>query len=126
MSLDGLLAELRKLERAWKPTIICLTGDIAWRGAESDYAEAKNWLDELLAACGLTYDQLVVSAGNHDVIRAKAEKLPRPESTENADKVLSPPIAEHFEGPFAEFIAFCKKAGLPALKFGDFEFTAIP
>ena len=119
--LDGMLGELREVESPWKPTIICLTGDIAWRGLESDYTEAKKWLDELLEVCGLTYGQLVVCAGNHDVIRAKAEKLPRPESTKDADKVLSPPIAEHFEGPSAEFRAFCQKVGLPALQFGDFE-----
>ena len=119
--LDGMLAELSKLEHPWKPSIICLTGDIAWRGSQGDYADAKSWLEEALHTCGLTYNELVVCPGNHDVIRPIAQKVPRPESTTNADQVLSPPIAGHFEGPFAEFIAFCKGLGFPALKFGDFE-----
>lgn len=117
--LDGLLHELRTIQLEWKPTIICLTGDIGWRGISSDYGEAKNWLDELLAISGLTYKELMVCAGNHDVFRPKAKKLPRPESTKNADEVLSPPIAQHFEGPFSDFLAFCKLANIPDLKFGN-------
>jgi calcineurin-like phosphoesterase family protein len=117
--LDGLLNQLRTIEPEWKPTIICLTGDIGWRGISSDYAEAKKWLDELLAISGLTYNDLVVCAGNHDVFRPKAKKLPRPESTKDADEVLSPPIAQHFEGPFSDFMAFCKLANIPELTFGN-------
>src|SRR6266571_6134905 len=119
--LDGLLKELRTLETGWKPTIICLTGDIGWRGIASDYTEAKKWLDELLKVCGLTYNELVMCPGNHDVQRPKAKKLSRPESTKDADEVLSPPIAEHFQGPFSDFIAFCRLAGVPNLAFGNSE-----
>jgi hypothetical protein len=119
--LEGMLAVVKRLEPPWKPTVICMTGDVAWRGSRRDYEEAKTWLDELLEACGLTYNELVVCAGNHDVIRPKAEKIPRPDSTRNADQVLSPPIAEHFQGPFADFIDFSKGLGLPALTFGDSE-----
>jgi len=118
--LDGMLAELKNVELSWKPTIICLSGDIGWHGKKSDYVEAKKWLDTLLNTCGLTYNELIVCAGNHDVIRSKAQKLPRPESTKDADKVLEPPIAEHFEGPFSQFIEFCKNANLPNLRFGDY------
>lgn len=123
--LNGMLAELKNLEAAWKPTIICLTGDIAWRGSKSDYQAAKKWLNELLKVCGLTYCQLVVCPGNHDVIRSKAEKLPRPESTKDADTVLSLPIAEHFEAPFSEFISFCKKTGMPSLKFANIRLNSL-
>jgi predicted MPP superfamily phosphohydrolase len=119
--LNGMLTELKKLETPWMPTIICITGDIAWRGLKSDYTEAKKWLDQLLEICGLTYNQMIVCAGNHDVFRPKAEKLSRPESTEDADKVLSPPIAKHFEGPFSQFISFCNQARMPTLKFGEFQ-----
>jgi len=118
--LDGMLAELKNVESSWKPTIICLSGDIGWQGKKSDYVEAKKWLDVLLTTCGLTYNELVVCAGNHDVIRSKAQKLPRPASTNDADKVLEPPIAEHFEGPFSQFIEFCNGANLPSLRFGDY------
>ncbi|MBW6484751.1 MAG: metallophosphoesterase [Syntrophobacterales bacterium] len=121
LCLDGMLAELKKLEPPWKPTIICISGDIAWHGYESEYAEARNWLDELLEVCGLTYKQMIVCAGNHDVIRTTAEKLSRPESSKDADKVLSPPIAKHFEEPFTQFISFCNQVEMPIMKFGESE-----
>src|SRR5690348_1648162 len=63
--LEGLLIQLRMLEPEWKPTIICVTGDIGWRGISADYTQAKEWLDELLRVCGLTYRELVMCAGNH-------------------------------------------------------------
>jgi predicted MPP superfamily phosphohydrolase len=119
LCLDGLLGELKKLEPPWKPTIICLTGDIGWRGAAPDYSAAKGWIDQVLAICGLSYDSLVVCAGNHDVVRSIAKKLPRPESAGEADEVLAPPVAEHFESPFASFTSFCKAAGIPKLQFGN-------
>ena len=117
--LDGLLDELRKLESPWKPTVICLTGDIGWRGVEADYTAAKEWLDQVLDICGLNYDSLIVCAGNHDIVRSIAKKLPRPESAAEADEVLAAPLAAHFESPFAPFISFCQAAGIPALEFGS-------
>ena len=117
--LEGLLVELEKLESPWKPTIICLTGDIGWKGVVSDYAAAKEWLDQLLKVCGLSYDSLIVCAGNHDVVRPIAKKLSRPESAAESDEVLAAPVAAHFQGPFGPFASFCRDAGIPSLDFGD-------
>jgi predicted MPP superfamily phosphohydrolase len=117
--LDSLLQEVKRQTKPWKPNVICISGDVGWQGSESDYAAAKKWLDKLLSVCGLTYTELVVCVGNHDVVRSKAEKLPRPESTTDADNVLKPPIANHFEEPFSNFTSFCKKAGIPNLEFGS-------
>jgi len=113
--LNGLLDELRKLDPPWKPTVICLTGDIGWRGAEEDYTAAKEWLDQVLDICSLDYASLIVCAGNHDVVRSIAKKLPRPQSAAEADEVLSAPVAAHFECLFEPFISFCQAAGIPAL-----------
>ncbi len=63
------LATLAELPAGWRPTIICLSGDIGWQGTEADYKLAKAWLDELLAGCGLDYTRVLVAAGNHDIIR---------------------------------------------------------
>lgn len=119
--LDGLLSELKVLDTKWKPSIICITGDIAWKGTAKDYEVAKKWLDELLEVCGLTYEQMVICPGNHDIIRAKAKRLPRPESTNNADEVLEVPLASHFEDQFSDYNAFYKETGMPLLEFGDHE-----
>src|SRR5262245_324467 len=119
LCLDGLLAELKKLSSPWKPTIICLTGDVGWRGVASDYAEAKRWLDELLDDCGLSYAQLLVCPGNHDIIRDLAKKVARPPSATEADEVLAPPIPPHLEQLFGNFIEFRRTAGIPELAFGS-------
>lgn len=118
--LDSLIAELAKLEPDWKPTVICITGDLVWRGAESDYAKAKHWLDKLLSTCELTYEHIVICPGNHEVDRKSAEKIPRPSSAEEADKALEPPI-DFIQIPFLNFTKFCQENGIPSLKFSDTE-----
>jgi hypothetical protein len=119
--LDGLLSEISKLQPPWKPSIVCLTGDVGWRGAPSDYAEAKKWLDLLLSSCDLTHDRLIVSPGNHDVNRKIAEKIPRPNNSSEADKALRPPVEHYFIQPFSEFIDFNTNSRIPALRFGNEE-----
>ena len=117
--LDSLLSVLSTLDAPWKPSIICLSGDIGWRGASSDYSEAKKWLDSLLRCCGLDYSRVIICVGNHDIDRKVAEKVPRALTTKEADMVLQVPIADHFVRPFQKYIDFCKAAGIPAMKFGD-------
>jgi predicted MPP superfamily phosphohydrolase len=117
--LDSLLPLLSNLDTPWKPSIICLSGDIGWRGDTSDYSEAKKWLDSLLKCCGLDYSRVIICVGNHDIDRKVAEKVPRPATTIEADKVLQVPIEEHFVRPFQKFIDFCKNAGIPTMVFGN-------
>lgn len=119
--LDSLLRVLSTLDAPWKPSIICLSGDIGWRGAESDYSEAKTWLDCLLECCSLDYSRVIVCVGNHDIDRKIAEKVPRPASTAEADRVLQVPIEEHFIRPFQKYIDFCKVGGITAMMFGNEE-----
>lgn len=116
--LDGLLTEVSKLEPPWQPSIVCLTGDVGWRAAESNYAEAKQWLDLLLSCCKLDYDHLIICPGNHDINRKIAGKIPRSINSAEADKVLEAPLEQHFLRPFSEFNDFCTSITLPALKFG--------
>jgi predicted MPP superfamily phosphohydrolase len=119
--LDSLLSVLSNLDSPWKPSIICLSGDIGWRGAASDYSDAKTWVDSLLKCCGLDYGRIIVCVGNHDIDRKIAEKVPRPASTIEADKVLQVPIEEHFIRPFQKYNDFCKSSGIPAMMFGGEE-----
>jgi len=117
--LNGLLNELKNLDDAWKPTVICLTDDIGWRGVESDYKAAKEWLVQVMQICDLSSESLIVCAGNHDIVRSIAKKLPRPESAIEADEVLAAPVAPHFENSFAPFVSFCETIGIQALNFGS-------
>ena len=115
LSQQTLLATLRELPFEWKPTIICLSGDIGYFGSKEDYALAKAWLDELLAVCGLGYDRVVVAAGNHDVVRDEATYFSRPNDVTTADTVLRVPIWAGFKKAFQPFLDFCAAAGIPPM-----------
>jgi len=119
--LDGLLDEVSRLEKPWAPTIVCLSGDVGWKGAETDYKEAKQWLDRLLDSCKLDYERLTVCPGNHDANRVLARKNARPATATEADEVLAPPLAEQYLRPFSGFVEFCKSGGIQVMTFGDAE-----
>ena len=116
--LDGLLSVIGELDPFWKPSVICLSGDVGWRGAASDYADAKEWLDRLLAKCNIGYERLLICAGNHDAARTEAKKNARPGDASEADEVLGVPIASQFIAPFAQFVQFCKGVQVKPMKIG--------
>ena len=66
-ALKALQGTLNKLENEWKPNIVVISGDIGWKGHENDYKDAKRWLKSLLNSLDLTVNDLVLSAGNHDI-----------------------------------------------------------
>lgn len=115
LSQQTLLATLRSLPPEWKPTIICLSGDIGYFGSKGDYDLAKVWLDELLDVCGLSYDRVVVAAGNHDIVRDEATYFSRPADADVADKALRVPVWDGFQKAFKPFIDFCAAAGIPPM-----------
>lgn len=117
--LDGLLSEVRALDTNWKPSVICLSGDIGWRGAASDYEQAKKWLDRLLAECDIPYSHLIICTGNHDAARSEARKNARPSEASEADEVLGVPVADQFIAPFKAFEQFCQSAGIQAMRLAD-------
>ena len=63
---DKNLGEIRE---DGKPDLICFTGDIAYSGQSSEYAEATLFFDELLTRLGVDKSHLFVVPGNHDVDR---------------------------------------------------------
>jgi len=116
-----MLREVTKLQSPWKPSVICLTGDVGWRGAISDYIQAKEWLDQLIECCGLDYSRLVVCPGNHDIIREQARSLGRPSTSKEADEVLEPPLAEQYLRSFSGYNKFCQELALPTFRLGKDE-----
>lgn len=73
----------RKLD--FNPEIVVVTGDIAYKGKSSGYAEAKKFLDILLSALSLKDGQLFIVPGNHDVDRRKLSKGLVPRYSEMED-----------------------------------------
>ena len=122
LALDGLLNQLHDLEEDWIPNIVCISGDIGWRGLRSDYEEAKQWIQKLLEALGLSPESLFLCPGNHDLDRNKAKFNARPTTPKEADQVLGrSPVPEHFQSPFREFSDFCKEMGVPPFSLGEHE-----
>lgn len=119
--LESLLAAIDALDFSWKPSIICVSGDIGWRGVADDYKEAQQWFNWLLDRCGIEYDHLILCPGNHDLLRLEAVKNARPHDVKEADEVLGVPIAAHYLKPFTAFTNFCQSAGVKPFSFGDAE-----
>src|ERR1051325_6729985 len=68
--LNNLIEKFsKKIPIEFKPDLVVISGDIGWKGKTSDYNEAKKWIETLLKVLGLTNDDLVICAGNHDIDR---------------------------------------------------------
>ncbi len=119
--LSGLIDVLTDVEPEWTPQCIAITGDIAWKGNDSDYREAESWLERLLGATSLKPDDVFVCAGNHDIDRTQSKTYARPSTSGEADEILRVPVAEQYEKAFAQFSAFCSRNNIPKLLIGDFE-----
>jgi len=120
LALNGLLDLLANLKAEWKPNCISISGDIGWKGQDSDYRAAKEWITRLLKTLELAPDALFMCPGNHDMDRAVAKRNARPTTSDEADNVFGIPIPESYIKPFQAFIDFCKSLGVPEYKLGDF------
>jgi TIR domain/Calcineurin-like phosphoesterase len=121
LALDGLFRLLGRLNRGWKPDCVCISGDIGWAGRRKDYEDAKSWVEQLLNQLELLPECLFMCPGNHDVNRNVAQGNARPNSPEEADRVLGIPIQEHYLKPFEAYTEFCKAMGTPPYELGPNE-----
>lgn len=122
LALNGLLQCLRGLELEWRPNTLLVTGDIGWKGKQSDYLEFKSWFLQLLEATKLSSEAVFLCPGNHDLKRSIAKMNPRPSTPKEADEVLSSKnVPEHFQKPFENYISFCQEMELLPYKIGDSE-----
>jgi len=114
-TLNRLIDTLKRLESEWKPDIVAITGDIGWQGVQKDYQQAEKWLTKLLNALGLTPDDLIMCAGNHDLERKKTFGMATPSSAEQADEWLEIEHLDNFIRPFEDFIQFNRQFGVKPL-----------
>lgn len=96
--LRALAEDVKKLPVA--PDLVAITGDVADRGAEAEYALASRWIRErLLPAARVSLDRVLVVPGNHDVDRGAVKRvaqvaqadLVRGESQDAIAAILSDP-----------------------------------
>src|ERR1700722_5990492 len=117
LALEGLNAAVLKLPPEWKPTIVCISGDIAYKGLASEYEEAAVWLTNLLKDLDIRPDHVVICAGNHDIDR-NAVAYDRPKDAAQADHMLAVPIDAKYEMPFQAYVAFAQAFGIQPLQLG--------
>jgi predicted MPP superfamily phosphohydrolase len=117
LALEGLNAAIMKLPPEWKPTIICISGDIAYKGLASEYEEATVWLTKLLNDLGIRPDHVVTCAGNHDIDR-NAVTYDRPKDAAEADQMLAVPLDAKYEIPLQAYVAFAQAFGIQPLQLG--------
>lgn len=120
LTLTGLIKELKQVDPNWRPNVVAISGDIAWKARASDYQGAKNWLtNELLPVLNLSPDKLIVCPGNHDIDRTKTLGMMAPPSFSEADEWLKLENIEIFSRPLETFVAFCNDMGISLPLIGD-------
>lgn len=70
--LVSLLKKIEELAKSGsKPTIVIITGDIAYSGKKAEYDKAKEYIDGIIEKCEISIDKIFIIPGNHDVDRAQ-------------------------------------------------------
>lgn len=88
------VGEFRK--RGRKADLIFATGDIAYRGKDTEYSAATAFFDAFLAAAGVEKRHLYLVPGNHDVDRDMGAGLARTlSSREEADQYFRPTVPKN-------------------------------
>lgn len=126
LTLDGLINVLSGIESSLKPHVVVISGDIGWKGLDTDYRQAREWIEnKLLKAMGLTSEDLIVCAGNHDIDRDETTGLEPPSSPDKADDWLSIEKLKNFIRPFEAFNRFCEDLKIPEPYINDKPFHLI-
>ena len=101
------------LGEGWRPSYLCITGDIADSGAAAEYDKAREWLLRFLEKLSIDISGVFMCPGNHDADQDIGDTSPKPESDEEVDNILSFPLPAHIEVPFANYSRFLEGLGVP-------------
>ena len=118
---NDLIDRLQNVPPAWKPNIICITGDIAHKAKPEGYKIAEDWINNLLKKLKIKRKNVVLCPGNHDVDENGAKKIERPKNTIEANESFgTSPIPSHYEDWFSGFIELCNNLKLVSPTYGDY------
>lgn len=119
---DGLLARLKAIEPEWRPTLVCVTGDITDKGQHEGFTDAADWLKRLSYEFQIDISRFLLVPGNHDCVRDKNICLPYvPENFEEADDLIKFDISDTLKARFKAFSDFCNTLGVFPYKLGNTE-----
>ena len=117
LALGSLASHLVRLDPEWRPTTICLGGDLAWSAQRDQFAMCGEWLEALIQTLRLPKSAIVACPGNHDIQR-DVIRLSRPNEDKAADDLLSLPMRPDLTAPFHNYETFCRDFGIPPLSIG--------
>jgi WD40 repeat protein len=121
---DKLIVKIKELGSFWKPTVLVVSGDIAYYGTHNDYDIAYEWFIEALEELKIPPHCLVLAPGNHDLnyshplyngmLTISKEEQPQLMS----DKLLTMEQLDLISTPFSDFEEFCWRLGMEPYKLG--------
>lgn len=121
-TLNGLikcLEQFCRTEPKWKPHVVVISGDIAWKALPDDYKQAKDFLSQLSTTFNLTSKEFILCPGNHDINRSATIGLGRPTDTKQSDDWLKLETLDNLKRPFENYIKFCEDFGVAPLSISD-------
>jgi len=118
LALNCLADRIISLGKVWHPKYICITGDIGYSGAASDYILAKEWFIKFIGKLEVPVNSVFICPGNHDVNRQIAVKYARPNCPDEADKMLCLPLTPCFNNIFANYMGFQDSVGIQKYQIG--------
>lgn len=113
-----LIEKIRACPPAWKPNIVCITGDISDKNQKDGYDLAKIFIEQLLFDLDISVKNLVICPGNHDLDCNKADSIYYPKNSDDASKKFVIPIATYYEKLFSKYKDFCESLHLEKCKYG--------
>ena len=109
-------------EGEWRPTHVCITGDLTSKGDAGGYKHAVGQLATILEALEIPRQRVFICPGNHDVQRDRAKLLNfpatdgdyrvRPTNATEADAWLTLDTGA-FRPSFQNYESFCEAFGVP-------------
>lgn len=116
--IEGFLEIIESFPDGWQPSILIISGDIAWSGAEKEY---KTFIDEFLQPTlrisGICIENVILCIGNHDKDDNISAHLNKPDSQDVTSDELHPAIlAPWLQYAFPAFLDMCELAGINKLE----------
>nr|WP_325198941.1 metallophosphoesterase [uncultured Oscillibacter sp.] len=116
--LNGFLEIIENFPVGWQPSILVISGDIAWTGAEQEYKMfLEDFLHPVLLKTNIKKECVILCIGNHDKDDTKSGHFNRPNSQADTPCELYPgDLMPWLTDAFPAFLNMCHSEQLVELK----------